>query len=554
MKEKMESSSLAENKESIIREINKRVADKIIEKTNAELLIKLIEKSESLSEAISIAELGTTYKRTGLHFDKRLEKISSNIKYLQKNLSLSFTANDDKSVNKLIIGENYDALMNLLIEYKNKIDVIYIDPPYSKNDMGEFATTNYNNNLTRDNLLSMLYPRLMLAKELLSENGVIFCSIDDKNQAYLKCLFDEVFGEVNSSGMLVWQKKKKPSFLSKNFGTIFEYVLCYCKNYKDTYPFSVETTTLGKKYPFNNAGNSISTLKFPAGSVSFNMPDCIVKAQDMSEGNIKTELLNDVEIKDGKNINEFSLKGEWRYSQDTLNNEILKKENAITISQVPFRPNYIKDGGEIKKMNNFLSQKSYNCETNEDGTNELSAIFSDLNVSFANPKPVGLIELLLKATTYDKENAIILDFFAGSGTTGEAVLKLNRDIGGNRKFILCTNNEKTDNTPNGIAYDITTKRLKRVMTGKCYDGTSDFKLIKDGFKPYNGSLDVFEISSVASFEKTVGKTPFEVIDERAYDLPKFNSIKDKIDWVCNNFEHTESTLESEENWKNRVEE
>ncbi|GHU49544.1 hypothetical protein FACS189459_1360 [Bacilli bacterium] len=87
--------------------------------------------------------------------------------------------------------------MNLLITHKNKIDVIYIDPPYGCDDMGEFAKTNYENQITRDNLLSMLEPRLILAKQLLSDEGVIFCSIDDKNQAYLKCLFDDEFGERN---------------------------------------------------------------------------------------------------------------------------------------------------------------------------------------------------------------------------------------------------------------------------------------------------------------------------------------------------------------------
>lgn len=97
-------------------------------------------------------------------------------------------------VAKLIIGDNYQALQNLLIQYRGKIDVIYIDPPYGKDSMGEFAKTNYNNAITRDNLLSMLYPRLVLARQLLSDGGVIFCSIDDKNQAYVKCLFDEIFG------------------------------------------------------------------------------------------------------------------------------------------------------------------------------------------------------------------------------------------------------------------------------------------------------------------------------------------------------------------------
>ena len=144
------------SKEDLIAEIKKRVEDKIIEKSNAGLIIKLINSADSLSEAIAIAQLGTTYKRTGFHFDKRLEEMKDTIKYLKKNEKLSFKNNNSKLTHKLIIGDNYDALLNLLIEYKNKIDIIYIDPPYGKDSMGEFAKVNYYNAITRDNLLSML--------------------------------------------------------------------------------------------------------------------------------------------------------------------------------------------------------------------------------------------------------------------------------------------------------------------------------------------------------------------------------------------------------------
>lgn len=197
-------------KDDLITEIDKRIADKIIEKTNADLLKKLITNTDTINEAIMIAELGTTYKRTGFHFDKRLEKMTDTIKYFKKNNELSFVQDKNAQTHKLIIGDNYDALLNLLIEYRGKIDVIYIDPPYGKDSMGEFAQTNYNNAITRDNLLSMLYPRLVLARQLLSDNGVIFCSIDDKNQAYVKGLFDEVFEESNFLANFMWNKTATP--------------------------------------------------------------------------------------------------------------------------------------------------------------------------------------------------------------------------------------------------------------------------------------------------------------------------------------------------------
>lgn len=132
-------------KQSLFSEIHKRVQDKILEPSNAKLLEKLINKADSSDEAIQIAALGTTYKRTGLHFDKKLEKLGNTIKYFKKNEKLSFHTDDSKTTNKLIIGDNYDALQNLLIEYKSKINVIYIDPPYGKDSMGEFAKTNYEN-------------------------------------------------------------------------------------------------------------------------------------------------------------------------------------------------------------------------------------------------------------------------------------------------------------------------------------------------------------------------------------------------------------------------
>lgn len=540
-------------KDDLIARIDQRMADKILEPTNAKLLKKLIRQADNDNEAISIAELGTTYKPTGLHFDKRLERMTDDISYFKKNKALSFHTDDGKPVHKLIIGDNYQALQNLLIQYKGKIDVIYIDPPYGKDSMGEFAQTNYENAITRDNLLSMLYPRLMLAKMLLSESGVIFCSIDDRNQAYVKCLFDEVFEEKNYSGMIIWQKKQKPSYLSPNFASIFEYVLCYTKSKSNTFPFTLENTTKGKKWPINNAGNTRSILSFPERRVTFNLPDGTIKAQNMSEGNIITWLLNDVTIKDGININAFSLEGEWRYSQETLNG-ILDSEDVIYIAKLPFRPNHIKDGGEIKKMKNFLakdklSKDGYNCETNEDGSETLFEIF---NVEcFDNPKPVGLIELLVKSTTYENEKARVLDFFAGSGTTGHAVLDLNKEDEGDRMFILCQLNEKTDTTPNGIAYDVTAKRLKRIMTGECYDGTKDFKWIKEN-KPYGGNLDVYDLATVANFADTEGKTPFDVIDETLYGQEKFQTLREKVEWVCGNFCNAQKNVENDDEWQKRI--
>lgn len=544
----MANETLEAYRQSLLADIDRRVADHILEPANAALLKKLILKADDIDEANMIAALGTTYKRTGFHFDKRLEKTDKVIHYFRKNEALSFHTDDSKPVNKLVIGDNYLALQNLLIQYSGRVNVIYIDPPYGKDSMGEFAKTNYENAISRDNLLSMLFPRLMLAKQLLSDDGVIFCSIDDRNQAYVKCLFDEVFGERNSAGTLLWQKKDKPSFLSSCFGSRFEYVLCYLKDSNEAFPFSLDTTTVGKKYPLNNAGNSLSVLTFRKGSVSFNLPDGVVRKQNMSDGNIKTILLDDVTIENCINMNDFRLQGEFRYSQSTLD-DIMEAHETLYIAKIPFRPNHIKAGGAIKKMENMLSKKfMYDCETNEDGTNTLISILGE--ASFDNPKPVGLIHRLLQATTYNKQDAIVLDFFAGSGTTGHAVLALNEKDGGTRQFILCQLNEKTENTPNGIAYDVTAKRLKRIMTGECYDGSRNFKWTQDNL-PYGGNLDVYEMAEVTNDNATEGNTPFDVIDETLYGQDRFTTLREKVAWVCGNFQHTQKYIESNNEWEKR---
>ena len=237
------------NKQSLIDEINLRVDDKILERSNADLLIKLINQAETLTEAISIAELGTTYKRTGFHFDKRLEKIGNTIKYFKKNEKLSFSDGSGDVPNKLIVGDNYDALLNLLVEYKGRIDIIYIDPPYGKDSMGEFAQTNYNNALTRDNLLSMLYPRLLIAKKLLSKDGVIFCNIDDKNHSYVKCLMDEVFGET-AFLLNVPRITKKGGKSTQTIAKNNDYILGY--TFSNDIIFSQESKTDLTKYKYED--------------------------------------------------------------------------------------------------------------------------------------------------------------------------------------------------------------------------------------------------------------------------------------------------------------
>ena len=161
----------------------------------------------------------------------------------------------------------------------------------------------------------------------------------------------------------------------------------------------------------------------------------------MSEGNIFTVLKNHVEVEVYFNVTKIILDGKWRYSQAKIN-EIIANGEEFLISKVPFRPNHVKAGGEIKKMKNVLSPSSYNCETNEDATKQIIELFGFY--AFDTPKPVKLIELFLEATTYDDKEAIIMDFFSGSGTTADAVMQMNAEDGGSRKFIMVQLQEDCD--------------------------------------------------------------------------------------------------------------
>ena len=537
----LETNDLEQSKLDLIADITHRVEDKIIEQSNAGLLIKLIKQAETLTEAIAIAELGTTYKRTGLHFDKRLEKFGNTIKYLSKNNELSFKTSEDGITHKLIIGDNYDALLNLLVSYRGMIDVIYIDPPYGKDSMGEFAQTNYDNALTRDNLLSMMYPRLVLANQLLSNDGLIFCSIDIRNYAYMKCLFDEVFGEKNCVATLNWKKKKQPSFLS-NVASVMEYIIVYAKNASNIKKLSIESISDSNK-PVVNAGNPVSERVIRKG--------CRVKADTtfISKGvymnkTMNIEYLDDVVIKNGRTANDFRCKTNFRTTQENIDDYCNEDILFITKNLGLRRDLTEKEKGGAKAITDLL----LDWGQNQDGSDELKDILK--GNYFNNPKPVLLIKNLILSTM--KKDPVVLDFFAGSGTTGQAVLELNKLLNYSAKFILCTNNEITSSTPNGIAFDVTSKRLKRIMTGSCYDGTKDFEWIKKN-APYGDNLDVYEIKLVANFENTEGKTPFDVIDETLYDQTKFNTIKEKVEWVCSNFEGAQKYIENDVEYKKRME-
>ena len=380
----------------------------------------------------------------------------------------SGSVNFDNTENLYIEGDNLEVLKLLQETYLGKVDIIFIDPPY--NTGGDFV---YGDNFTQrmdeymansgqyddegnrltvnpessgrfhTDWLNMIYPRLKIAKDLLTDDGLIFITLDDHENTTVRMICNEIFGASNFITEFIWEKKKKPSFLHRNVGKLFDYVLCYAKNAEMTTAFSVEKTTEGKKYPFNNAGNGRATLVFPPHSIRFTCPDGVIQPQDMSEGNIVTILKKELHIVNHTNENELVLEGEWRYSQQKLN-EIVKAGEEIVISKIPFRPNHVKSGGEIKKMKNILSPTHYGCETNEDATSQVSKLFDGDQTIFDTPKPVGLLKLLISGVSYHKDELTVLDFFSGSATTAHAVMQLNAEDGGHRKFIMVQLPEVTD--------------------------------------------------------------------------------------------------------------
>jgi adenine-specific DNA-methyltransferase len=532
-------------KADLIREINQRVEDKILEPNNAELLRKLVSNSDSINEAISIAQLGTFLKQTGFQYDIRLEK-TRDIRYFKKNTDLSFHVSDSAPTHKLIIGDNYDALQNLLIEYRGKIDVIYIDPPYSKDSMGDFAKTNYTNGMSRDNLLSMMYPRLMLAKRLLSPDGVIFCSIDDRNQSYIKCVFDDVFTEKGFLFCLPRITKKggkTTATIQKNHDYILGYTtsldIVFEQLEKDMSSFDQEDEYV------NERGKYKLTQTLDYGSLSY--------SQGMDypiEYNGKTYYPGG-----SKEAWEKRQKGDhresdwtWRWQESAFSWGIenglivLRGDRFYTKTYAKCRKKRGVNELEFFEPGKAFTTLSYleNEFSNDNGKKELDKIFPNSDRLFKNPKPSALIKQLVKMVC-DKDDAIILDFFAGSGSTLHAVADLNSIDTGKRQAILCQINEKTNENPNGIAYDVTTKRVKRILTGKCYDNSTEFSWINNN-SPYMENLDVYELTSVHDSETVEGKTAVDVIDETLYGKEKFSNLQDKIEWICEYFAATEQKI------------
>lgn len=388
-------------------------------------------------------------------------------------------AGENGAYNFLLEGDNLHSLYLLEKTHKGKIDVIYIDPPYNtggKDFIYDDSFVGSDDSYIHSKWLSFMNIRLQIAHEILKDKGVIFISIGDYELSDLKLLCDDIFGEINCLGIVPRLMKtggNKGRFFSPNI----DYVLVYAKNHQVTIDFKgeldeelvkklynkteTEGPKKGEKYrPFGLYQSSLDAR--PNQRYYIECPDGTFV--------IPPGTTMPAVIADGGKVLPNPEDGCWRWSQERYKEEKAKGNILFTKSKNGV---LIQPDGSKSKWNVYtkiwLSSREKEGQTptnfiskyeNRHSAKELK----DLGVDFDFAKPTNLIKYLFSLTGAGNE-AVILDFFAGSGTTGQAVMELNKQDGGHRKFILCTNNE------NGICEEVTYQRLKTVITGKRADGS-----------------------------------------------------------------------------------
>ena len=408
--------------------------------------------------AINEIESELTSKKYGLVWEEHTEEVDEQIKTHVP----VFTEVDDKIIttdealpyNFLLEGDNLHSLKLLEKTHKGKIDVIYIDPPYNtgnKDFVYNDTIVGSEDGFRHSKWLSFIEKRLSIAKRLLSLNGVIFISIDDNEQANLKLLCDSIFGEHNFIGNICRQAIKGGS-RAQNLKTVHDYVLVYANDISrltEFTGFEKEEMALPLQDEKGMYAKGRELNKWGAGSRREDSPTMYFPIKGPN-GEDVYPIRND------------GSDGRWRWGKKKLleavaNNDVIfeKRDNGTYIV-------YEKVRGNKSTTTQFTTWFSDNY-INAKGSESLKKIFDTMMSVFDYAKPVDLVQHLIFMSNH--KECTVLDFFAGSGTTAQAVIELNREDGGNRRFILCTNNE------NGICENITYQRIKTIITGKRADGS-----------------------------------------------------------------------------------
>lgn len=386
------------------------------------------------------------------------------------------TASDNGSENMIIRGDNLEALRALLPRYEGRVKCIYIDPPYNTGNEGWVYNDNVNDpkirkwlgevvgkegeDLTRhDKWLCMMYPRLKLLHKLLAEEGAIFISVDDNAQTLLRMICDEIFGVRNFLAQIVWQKRTSPDARRK-VSAGHEYVCAYFKNV-DCADSSINLLNFSEsdKSKYKNPDND------PRGP--WVSTDCTAQAGHGTKEQFYTMITPSgrvIELPDNLC---------WRFTKPRMDEE-------IAAGRIWFGS----DGKGVPRKKTYLSEREGrnlwtwwpNSEVGhtQEATKEITTIF-EKTATFDYPKPVRLIQRIIQIAT--KKDSIILDSFAGSGTTAHAVLNMNKADGGHRKFILV---EMMD-----YAETITAERVRRVIKGYGQD--------KNAVEGTGGSFSFYEL-------------------------------------------------------------
>ncbi len=343
----------------------------------------------------------------------------------------------DKNTNYLIKGNNLIALHSLKKKFAKQVKCIYIDPPYNTGN----DSFNYNDNFNHSSWLVFMKNRLEAAREFLSDDGVIFVQCDDNEQAYLKVLMDEVFGRENFIACFVWEKTSN-SLSRIRIKT--EYILCYEKT-KFGLIFNGDMAEEGQDFPILNEVNVKRTLQFPPNSIYFKTFKGVIKPTKFN----KMELIDDLRIVNKTNSNMVRISAKFKWTQDKLDDEI-KEGTTFVIKSDEFSMRYIRKGDrEVKASNVFNAECG--VTTNIKATSEIKVLFANSNTDlFSTPKPEALISRILEIAT--NENDLVLDFFAGSGTTCAVAHKMKR------RYIGI---EQMD-----YIETITKERLKKVIEGE----------------------------------------------------------------------------------------
>lgn len=420
------------------------------------------EKSELLKLLRSKKKYGLVWEDKPEEIEKRLQ---DELPVLQEVTSRALISDDPTAPNHILIeGDNLEALTALSYTHAGKIDVIYIDPPYNtgnKDFVYNDSFVDRDDGYRHTKWLSFMNKRLKIAKGLLSHKGVIFISIDDNEQAQLKMLCDEIFGERNFIAKFDWRKKTGAND-AKDIAVITESILLYSVSRLNTIESEIWNRDEGSRNQkrFKYKDEFVETRgkyyldTLDRGGLQYS--DSMNYGIEAPDGGIiypngRSEFVNDGWIwKWGKD------KVKWGLENKFLEFVKSKKSSAskYTIKYKVYE--HVDNEGNLRKkvgraFSNFILEP-----INQQGNLEISSLF-DGDVPFSNPKPIGLLKYLINTIAFN--DITILDFFAGSGTTLHATMQLNAEDSGHRQCILVTNNE------NGICENVTYERNKRVIQG-----------------------------------------------------------------------------------------